>query len=53
MPTPREKRCLEGCSIVDCCIVNSGDYIFIAQQEGVYDPWEELPPTHFVTYRVR
>ena len=39
--------------IVDCCIVKSGDYIFIVQQEGVYDPREELPPTHFVTYRVR
>lgn len=53
MPTPREKRCLEGFSIVDCCIVNSGDYVFIAQERGEYDPWKELPPTHFVTYRVK
>jgi hypothetical protein len=52
MKTPREKECLQEFSIIDCSIVNNEDLVFVAQKEGSYDPWKELPPTNFVTYRV-
>jgi hypothetical protein len=49
--SPREKSCMQGYLLVDCCIISKDDYVFVAEKEG-YDPWKQLPPTNFVTYRV-
>jgi hypothetical protein len=47
------QECLGNFNLIDCCLLNEKDFIFLAEKSGNCDRWEEWPPFHIVTYRTQ